>query len=53
MLSEEAYIDIDDEGNPVGIEIWRASENAILPISKEIAERLKTLIESSTIPSER
>jgi len=53
MLSEEAYIDIDDEGTPVGIEIWRASENAILPISKEIAERLKTLIESSTIPSER
>jgi len=53
MLSEDAYIDIDDEGNPVGIEIWRASENAILPISKEIAERLKTLIESSTIPSER
>jgi uncharacterized protein YuzE len=53
MLSEDAYIDIDDEGNPVGIEIWRASENAILPISKEIAERLKTLLESSTIPSER
>jgi uncharacterized protein YuzE len=53
MLSEDAYIDIDDEGNPVGIEIWRASENAILPISKEITERLKTLLESPTIPSER
>jgi uncharacterized protein YuzE len=53
MLSEDTYIDIDDEGNPVGIEIWRASENAILPISKEIAEWLKTLIESSTIPSKR
>jgi uncharacterized protein YuzE len=53
MLSEDAYIDIDEEGNPVGIEIWRASENAILPISKEITERLKTLLESPTIPSER
>jgi uncharacterized protein YuzE len=53
MLSEDAYIDIDDEGNPVGIEIWRASENAILPISKEVTERLKTLLESPTIPSER
>jgi uncharacterized protein YuzE len=53
MLSEDAYIDIDEEGNPVGIEIWRASENAILPISKEVTERLKTLLESPTIPSER
>jgi len=53
MLSEDAYIDIDDEGNLVGIEIWRASENAILPISKEITERLKTLLESLKILSER
>lgn len=46
MLGEDAYVDLDDEGNLVGIEIWRASENAILPISKEITERIK-LLESS------
>ncbi|MEM2183228.1 MAG: DUF2283 domain-containing protein [Candidatus Bathyarchaeia archaeon] len=47
MLSEDAYIDLDDEGNLVGIEIWRASENAIIPISREITERIKPLLESS------
>lgn len=47
MLSEDAYMDIDDEGNLVVMEIWRASENAILPISKEITERIKPLLESS------
>ncbi|MEM2092151.1 MAG: DUF2283 domain-containing protein [Candidatus Bathyarchaeia archaeon] len=43
MLSEDAYIDLDDEGNLVGIEIWRASENAIIPISREITEKIKPL----------
>jgi uncharacterized protein YuzE len=38
MLGEDAYIDIDKNGGLVGIEIWKASQNAILPISKEIAE---------------
>ncbi|MBS7604826.1 DUF2283 domain-containing protein [Candidatus Bathyarchaeota archaeon] len=47
MMSEEVYIDLDDEGNLVGIEIWRASENAIIPISREITERIKPLLESS------
>jgi len=47
ILSEDAYIDLDDEGNLVGIEIWRASENAIIPISREITERIKPLLESS------
>ncbi|MEM2971321.1 MAG: DUF2283 domain-containing protein [Candidatus Bathyarchaeia archaeon] len=46
MLSEDAYIDLDKDGNLVGIEIWRASQNAILPISKDIAEKLKLILES-------
>jgi len=46
MLSEDAYIDLDDEGKIVGVEIWRASENAIIPISKEITERIRPLLES-------
>lgn len=47
ILSEDAYMDFDDEGNIVGIEIWKASENAILPILKEITGRIKPLLESS------
>lgn len=46
MLSEDAYVDLDEDGNLVGVEIWRASQNAILPISKDIAERLKLILES-------
>lgn len=46
MLSEDAYIDLDKDGNLVGIEIWKASQNAILPISKDIAEKLKLILES-------
>jgi uncharacterized protein YuzE len=46
MLSEDAYIDLDKDGNLIGIEIWKASQNAILPISKDIAEKLKLILES-------
>jgi uncharacterized protein YuzE len=46
MLSEDAYIDLDKDGKLVGIEIWKASQNAILPISKDIAEKLKLILES-------
>ncbi|MCS7115772.1 MAG: DUF2283 domain-containing protein [Nitrososphaerota archaeon] len=46
MLSEDAYIDLDKNGNLIGIEIWKASQNAILPISKDIAEKLKLILES-------
>ncbi|MDI6690838.1 MAG: DUF2283 domain-containing protein [Candidatus Bathyarchaeota archaeon] len=47
LLSEDAYIDLDKDGNLVGIEIWKASQNAILPISKDIAEKLKLILEST------
>ena len=46
ILSEDAYIDLDKDGNLVGIEIWKASQNAILPISKDIAEKLKLILEN-------
>jgi uncharacterized protein YuzE len=46
MLSEDAYMDLDKDGNLVGIEIWKASQNAILPISKDIAEKLKLILKS-------
>lgn len=47
MLSEDAYMDLDKDGNIVTSEIWKASQNAILPISRNIAEKLKLILESS------
>jgi uncharacterized protein YuzE len=45
MLSEDAYADIDEQQNIVGIEIWKASKNAIQPISKDIAEEVKATLQ--------
>jgi len=45
MLGEDVYVDVDDDGNFVGIEIWRASQNAILPLSRDIAEEVKAILE--------
>ena len=45
MLGEDVYVDIDMDENFVGIEIWKASQNAILPISREIAQEVKTVLE--------
>ena len=44
MLSEDFYVDVDKDNNFVGIEIWKASQNAILPISKEIADEVKSVL---------
>lgn len=45
MLGEDVYVDVDDDENFVGIEIWRASQNAILPLSRDIAEEVKAILE--------
>jgi uncharacterized protein YuzE len=44
-LSEDVYIDVDMNNNFVGIEIWKVSQNAILPISREIAQEVKIVLE--------
>lgn len=45
LLGEDVYVDMGEDGNFVGIEIWKASQNAILPISKDIAEQVKAILE--------
>ena len=45
MLGEDVYVDVDVDESFVGIEIWKASQNAILPISREIAQEVKTVLE--------
>jgi len=47
ILSEDVYVDINEKGNFVGIEIWKASQNAIQPISKYIAKELKITLEKT------
>ena len=37
MIGDDVYVDVDKADNFVGIEIWKASQNAIPPISREIA----------------
>jgi len=45
ILSEDIYVDIGEDGNFVGIEIWKASQNAIQPISEDIAKKVKAILE--------
>ena len=45
MLSEDVYVDVDEDENFVGIEIWKASKNAIQPISKDIAQEVKATLQ--------
>jgi len=45
MLSEDVYVDVDKDNNFVGIEIWKASTNAIQPISKDIAQEVKAALQ--------
>ena len=45
LLGEDVYVDVDVDENFVGIEIWRASQNAILPVSREIAQEVKMVLE--------
>jgi len=47
ILGEDVYVDINENGNFVGIEIWKASQNAIQPISKDIAKELKITLEKT------
>jgi len=34
MLGDDVYVDVDKANDFVGIEVWKASQNAIMPISK-------------------
>jgi uncharacterized protein YuzE len=45
MLGEDVYVDVDKDQNFVGIEIWKASKNAIQPISKDIVKEVKATLQ--------
>ena len=41
---DDVYIELDENGNVVGIEIWRASTNIVENLTKVISKRLKEQI---------
>lgn len=45
MLGEDVYLDVDSRDNFVGVEIWKASQNVIAAISKDIAEEVKVTLQ--------
>lgn len=45
MMGEDLYVDVDKDDNFVGIEIWKASKNAIQPISQDIAQEVKAALQ--------
>jgi len=46
LLAEDVYVDVDENGDILGIEIWNASRNVIEELARVIAERIK-LIQST------
>jgi CO dehydrogenase/acetyl-CoA synthase epsilon subunit len=38
-------VDLDEEGNMVGIEIWNASKNIVEPIAEQLMEKVKRSLE--------
>ena len=47
MFGEDIFVDVDKDQNFVGIEIWKASKNAIQPLSKDITDEIKTTLQKN------
>jgi len=45
-LNEDILVDLDEEGNIVGIEIWRASKNIVEPVAEQLVEKVKRSLEA-------
>ena len=43
-VDEDIFMELGENGEVMGIEIWRASKNILEPISKTIASKIKELI---------
>jgi len=44
-LNDDIFIDVGEDGDIVGIEIWRASETIIEPLARHIAEKARKALE--------
>ncbi|MBO3809961.1 MAG: DUF2283 domain-containing protein [Candidatus Brockarchaeota archaeon] len=45
-LNEDILVDLDEEGNIVGIEIWQASKNVVEPVAEQLVEKVKRSLEA-------
>jgi uncharacterized protein YuzE len=46
-LNDDIFVDLDEEGNIVGIEIWNASKNIVDALAEPLIEKVKKSIEKS------
>ena len=40
-VAEDVFVELDEKGEVIGIEIWRASKNVLEPLTQVIAEKIK------------
>ena len=45
-LNDDILVDLDEEGNIVGIEIWQASKNIVEPVAERLVEKVKKSLET-------
>jgi uncharacterized protein YuzE len=45
QLDDDILVDLDEEGNIVGIEIWNASKNIVEPIAEQLMEKVRKSLE--------
>ncbi len=43
LLAEDVYVDVDENGDILGIEIWNVSRNIIEELARVIAEKVKSI----------
>jgi uncharacterized protein YuzE len=46
-LDDDIFVDLDEEGNIVGIEIWNASENIVDALAEPLIEKVKKSLEKT------
>jgi uncharacterized protein YuzE len=46
-LNDDIFVDLDEEGNIVGIEIWNASENIVDALAEPLIEKVRKSLEKS------
>ena len=46
-LDDDIFVDLDEEGNIVGIEIWNATKNIVEPIAEQLIEKVRKSLETT------
>jgi len=46
-LDDDIFVDLDEEGNIVGIEVWSASRNIAEPMAEQLLEKVRKALETT------